>query len=189
MDSLHQYAALPPAETILITFPIKSKAGTRFLVESFIQTHDKDHEPYQWIQLGSTGIWSIEGQETWVTRHSKYNTADARAVAEDALLELGGCVLDLAGLWGGERMVKHWVDRVASTKEMLRCKKSLHMIHGEDVSRAIIAVHNMFKHAEGQRFVSSGNGSTRGSDWLTKYTDADGSLCLRLVVFDPWFLW
>jgi hypothetical protein len=98
-------------------------------------------------------------------------------------------VLDLAGLWGGERMVKHWVDRVASTKEMLRSKKSLHMIHGEDVSRAIIAVHNMFKHAEGQRFVSSGNGSTRGSDWLTKYTDADGSLCLRLVVFDPWFLW
>jgi hypothetical protein len=129
-------------------------------VESFIQTHDKDHKPYQWIQLGSTGIWSIEGQETWVTRHSKYNTADTRAVAEDAVLELGGCVLDLAGLWGGERMVKHWVDRVASTKEMLRSKKSLHMIHGEDVSRAIIAVHNMFKHAEGQRFVSTGNGST-----------------------------
>jgi hypothetical protein len=76
-------------------------------------------------------------------------------MAEDQLLELGGCVLDLAGLWGGERMVKHWVDRVASTKEMLRGKKSLHMIHGEDVARAIIAVHKSWKHAQGQRFVSS----------------------------------
>jgi hypothetical protein len=154
-DSLHQYAALPAAKTILITFPIKSKAGTRFLVESFIRTHDKDNEPYQWIQLGSTGIWSIESQETWVTRHSKYDVADGRAMAEDELMSLGGCVLNLAGLWGGERMVKHWVDRVASTKEMLQTKKSLHMIHGEDVSRAIVGVHKRFKHAEGQRFVSS----------------------------------
>ena len=75
-------------------------------------------------------------------------------MAEDALLEIGGCVLNLSGLWGGQRMVKHWVDRVAASKEMLSGKKSLHMIHGEDVSRGIIAVHKKFKHAEGQRFVS-----------------------------------
>jgi hypothetical protein len=76
-------------------------------------------------------------------------------MAEDQLLELGGCVLNLAGLWGGERNVRHWVDRVASTKEMLKSKKSLHMIHGEDVARGIIGVHNSWKHAGGQRFVSS----------------------------------
>ncbi len=124
-------------------------------MNSYQKTHDKENEPYQWIQLGSTGIWSIDGQETWVTRHSKYDVKDLRAMAEDELLELGGCVLNLSGLWGGERNVRHWVDRVASTKEMLKSKKSLHMIHGEDVARGIIGVHKLFKHAEGQRFVSS----------------------------------
>jgi hypothetical protein len=154
-ENLHQYATLPPAKTVLITFPIKSKAGTRYLYDSYHNTHDKENEPYQWIQLGSTGIWSIEGQETWVTRHSPYDTSDARAKAEDELLELGGCVLDLAGLWGGERNVRHWVDRVAGSKEQLKTKGSLHMIHGEDVSRAIIAVHESWNAAKGQRFVSS----------------------------------
>lgn len=153
-DSLRQYAALPAAKTVLITFPIKSKSGTRHLYNSYVRTHEKENEPYQWIQLGSTGIWSIEGQETWATRHSPYDTNDARAKAEDELLELGGCVLDLAGLWGGERNVRHWVDRVAGSKDQLKSKTSLHMIHGEDVSRAIIAVHGSWKHAKGQRFVS-----------------------------------
>ncbi|PMD29675.1 hypothetical protein L207DRAFT_444955 [Hyaloscypha variabilis F] len=152
-EDLHQYAALPAAKTILITFPIKSASGTRLLVDSFTKTHEKDNKPYQWIQLGSTGIWSIDGQETWVTRHSEYDRKDVRAVAEDALLEIDGCVLNLSGLWGGERKVKHWVDRVAATKEMLSGKMSLHMIHGEDVARGIIAVHKKFDAAKGQRFM------------------------------------
>ncbi len=152
-DSTHQYAALPPAKTVLITFPITSKAGTRHLCSSYAQTHDEENEPYQWIQLGSTGIFSVENQDLWVTRHSKYDTKNTRAIAEDELLALGGSVLNLAGLWGGQRQVKHWVDRVAGTKEMLKGKGSLHMIHGEDVARAIVAVHRSFAHAAGQRFV------------------------------------
>lgn len=138
---------------MLITFPITSKAGTRHLCSSYRRTHDHGNKPYQWIQLGSTGIFSVEGQDLWVTRHSKYDTKNARAIAEDELLRLGGCVLNLAGLWGGERLVKHWVDRVASSKEMLRGKGSLHMIHGEDVARAIVAVHESFGRATGQRYV------------------------------------
>jgi len=63
-------------------------------------------------------------------------------MAEDELLELGGCVLNLSGLWGGERNVRHWVDRVASTKEMLKSKKSLHMVHGEDVAGVLSACTN-----------------------------------------------
>lgn len=62
-------------------------------------------------------------------------------------------MLNLSGLWGGQRMVKHWVDRVASTKDQLKTKTSLHMIHGEDVARGIIAVHKSWKLAKGQRFV------------------------------------
>ena len=83
------------------------------------------------------------------------------------LLVFGGCVLNLAGmwlvfcskvllntvkesgltlsltiigLWGGERDPRNWIDRVAKTKDDVRNKKSLHMIHGIDVARAIIAV-------------------------------------------------
>jgi hypothetical protein len=187
-DNLHQYAALPTAKTMLITFPITSKSGTRHLCNSYIQTHGEQNEPYQWIQLGSTGIFSVENQDLWVTRHSKYDTENPRAIAEDELLQLGGCVLNLSGLWGGERLVKHWVDRVARSKEMLKGKGSLHMIHGEDVSRAIVAVHRSFLHAARQRFVSPWSGILhyRG---VNDGVDVDGFVCLRLVVFDPWVLW
>jgi hypothetical protein len=62
-------------------------------------------------------------------------------------------VLDLAGLWGGQRQTKHWLDRVAATKEQLEGKKTLHMVHGQDVSRGIIGVHQNFEKAAGQRWV------------------------------------
>jgi hypothetical protein len=76
-----------------------------------------------------------------------------RGIAEDELIQLGGCVLNLSGLWGGQRQVRNWIDRVAKTKEQLSEKKSLHVIHGEDVARAIISVHRQFSQAKGQRFV------------------------------------
>lgn len=83
----------------------------------------------------------------------KYNTSDARAIAEDELISLGGCVMNLSGLWGGARQTKNWLDRVASTKEQLKAKTSLHMIHGLDVARSILAVHQNFSKAAGQRWV------------------------------------
>jgi len=153
-DNIQQYVALPAAKTILITFPLRGKQSSMHLVTCYTQTHGEENIPYQWIQLGSTGIFSIPNQDLWVTRHSKYDKSDTRGIAEDELIELGGCVLDLSGLWGGERQVKYWLDRVAKTKEQLKEKKSLHMIHGEDVARAIIAVHQKFGHGMGQRFVS-----------------------------------
>lgn len=148
-----QYEALPTAKTVLITFPLKGPRQSTYLQSSYVATHDPKDAPYQFIQLGSTGIWTIPNQEHWVTRHSKYNTTNDRAIAEDELRKLGGCVLNLSGLWGGERQPRHWIDRVAPTKEKLKEKTSLHMIHGTDVARAIIAVHQKFKFAAGQRFV------------------------------------
>ena len=94
----------------------------------------------RFVQLGSTGIWQIAQPSHWVDRHSPYNKENARAIAEDELLGLDGCVLNLAGLWGGERQPKNWVSRVAKTKEDVKSKKSLHMIHGQDVARGILAV-------------------------------------------------
>jgi hypothetical protein len=69
-------------------------------------------------------------------------------------MSLGGTVLNLSGLWGGARQPKHWLDRVADTKEKLASKQSLHMVHGLDVARSIIAVHERFHKTVSQRWVS-----------------------------------
>ncbi|TVY22758.1 hypothetical protein LHYA1_G009051 [Lachnellula hyalina] len=152
-DNPEQYAALPDAKTILVTFPLKGKGQSTHLITSYIQNHGSQKSDPNFIQLGSTGIFSIENQDTWVTRHSKYDKSNPRAIAEDELLSRGGCVLNLSGLWGGARQPKNWIDRVASTKEQLKGKNSLHMIHGEDVARGIIAVHQEFSAAQSERFI------------------------------------
>jgi hypothetical protein len=120
---------------------------------SYNQTHTAENALNQFVQLGSTGIFSVPNQQLWVTRHSDYDKSDPRAIAEDEFMDIGACVLNLAGLWGDERQPKNWIDRVAATKEQLKGKTSLHMVHGEDVARGIIAVHRNFSDATGQRFV------------------------------------
>jgi len=74
-------------------------------------------------------------------------------VAEDELLSLGGAVLNLSGLWGGARQPRDWVGRVAKSKDDVKGKKSLHMIHGEDVARAVVAVCKRWDEAMGQRWM------------------------------------
>jgi hypothetical protein len=133
---------------------LRGKHQSSYLFASYTKTHNSETTQYQFVQLGSTGIFSIPNQELWVTRHSNYDKSNPRAIAEDELMSLGGCVLDLAGLWGGERQPKNWIDRVAASKEQLKGKTSLHMVHGEDVARGIIAVHQKFHDAASQRFVS-----------------------------------
>ena len=164
-DARSTIASLPRARCVLVTFPLKGQGPSRLLVEAYTATHgtekrNKEGEEEadeagngeanrpssgaRFIQLGSTGIWRQPGEgdasAPWMTRRSAYDKADARAVAEDELLSLGGCVLELAGLWGGARDPRHWVDRVGGSKEAVRAKTSLHMVHGLDVARAIIAV-------------------------------------------------
>ncbi|KAL1852765.1 hypothetical protein Daus18300_012097 [Diaporthe australafricana] len=136
------FTLLPRARHILITFPLKERWQSGILTKMYTMTHGGgEEEDYRFIQLGSTGIWQSDAkQKPWLDRHSPYKTDDPRAMAEDELLKLGGCVLDLAGLWGGERDVKHWVDRVATTKDAVKAKTSLHMVHGVDVARVIVGV-------------------------------------------------
>lgn len=72
-------------------------------------------------------------------------------------------VLNLAGLWGGTRSMRNYVERVVGTKAVLREKTSLHMIHGLDVARAILAVLRRFgSDAAGQRWLLS---DMRVYDW------------------------
>ncbi|MCJ1243817.1 hypothetical protein MMC30_001014 [Trapelia coarctata] len=133
-----QYARLPNARTILVTFPLKGPHQSTHLTSLYRQIHGNDN---RWIQLGSTGIFEAPH---WNDENSPYNTENQRAVAEDELLGLGGCVLNLAGLYGGARNPKAWLTRVAKSKEDVNAKKALHLIHGVDVARAIVAVHQHF---------------------------------------------
>ncbi|KKY39622.1 hypothetical protein UCDDA912_g00326 [Diaporthe ampelina] len=134
------FALLPRARHVLITFPLRGQGQSARLTKAYTETHGGE-QTFRFIQLGSTGIWQSDPRQApWLDRSSPYKADDQRAVAEDELLGLGGCVLNLAGLWGGERDVKHWVDRVATTKEAVRAKTSLHMVHGVDVSRVIAGV-------------------------------------------------
>lgn len=148
-----QMSSLPLAKHVLITFPLTSAEQAEYLIKSYHDGHSKAPYPTRFIQLGSSGIWQIPQKTIWVSRRSPYNTSMPRAVAEDAVLKHGGCVLNLAGLWGGQRDPSTWVDRVAKTKEDVKGKKSLHLVHGLDVSRAIVAVIGDWETAKGQRWM------------------------------------
>ncbi|KAK7744793.1 hypothetical protein SLS62_010026 [Diatrype stigma] len=172
------YAALPCAATVLITFPLVGKGQSQRLVSLYGTTHSsaKDcssNQPPRYIQLGVTSIWKGAG---WSDENSPYDTSDRRAIAEDELLAIaspagddpsgsggGAAVLSLSGLYGGAREPRHWVDRIARSKQELRRTGALHMIHGVDVARAILATHRHF---------------TSGKRWL---------LC-DLHVYDWWEL-
>lgn len=146
-------ASLPLAQHVLITFPLTSAEQTDFLVKSYQDGHSKHGDQTRFIQFGSTGIWQVPQTRLWLSRKSPYNHSMPRAIAEDALLKHDGCVLNLAGLWGGSRNPSDWVGRVAKTKDDVKGKKSLHLIHGEDVARAVIAIMGDWKTAKGQRWM------------------------------------
>lgn len=134
------FTHLPKAHTVLITFPLKGHGQSKTLVGLYRNTHGpKNH----WIQLGSTGIFN-QLPNDWSGDGSDYDTKDARAVAEDELLALGGCVLNLSGLYGGTRVPRTWLPRLAQTKDDVRKRGAVHFIHGVDVARAIVAEHRRF---------------------------------------------
>lgn len=152
------FLVLPTSLTVVITFPIYGKGGSQRLVNFYKETHPDAHP--QFIQLGSTGIYDggpTLKTTTWFDRHSPYDESNKRAIAEDELLSLSKSdrvtVLNLCGLWGGQRSPKNWVSKIAPSKTVLKEKTSLHMIHGIDVARAILAVHDKFSLANGTRWL------------------------------------
>ncbi|KAI1761921.1 hypothetical protein GGR53DRAFT_450780 [Hypoxylon sp. FL1150] len=134
------FRTLPYAETVLITFPLRGKGQASHLAHMYESTH-KHHKP-RFVQLGATSIWTAP---TWQDESSSYERTDPRAIAEDELMACSdGAVLNLAGLYGGERQPRNWVDRVVKSKSDLKGKGALHVIHGQDVARAIVALHRNF---------------------------------------------
>ncbi|KAL5525483.1 hypothetical protein ACEPAG_6819 [Sanghuangporus baumii] len=164
------YRILPDAQTVLITFPIYKSGGSKTLTSLWKETHAESKAAF--IQLGSTGIWNgdptLRSQQRplWLDRHSKFNAANDRARAEEELLGLSPTipttVLDLSGLWGGQRHPQNWVQRVAPSKDALSQKGSIHLIHGVDVARAIMAAHSNFAAASGERWLLT---DCRVYDW------------------------
>jgi hypothetical protein len=175
------YKRLPAAKTVLITFPLKGKGQSKTLTNLYAQAHNdtnctttKAHRT--WIQLGSTGIFNVE--EGWSTDDAAYDTSDTRAIAEDELMEcVGGIVLNLCGLWGGERQPKRWIERLAKSKEDVRKRRAVHFVHGEDVARAVVAVH-LHGNGDGDGEVAKRKGMGKGKRWIV----AD------LRVYDWWDL-
>jgi hypothetical protein len=134
------FGILPSARNIVIVFPLTDKGSSKRLTSSYIATHPRLEGKVRFMQLGSSGIYQIPDQPLWIDRHSRYDTSKPRAIAEDELLTLGGCVLNLSGLWGGQRHPRNWVDKVGKTKDQVQSKTSLHLVHGDDVAIAILAV-------------------------------------------------
>jgi nucleoside-diphosphate-sugar epimerase len=168
-DSLEPYKNLPAAATILITFPLKGPGQSKHLTSLYRQVHGSNNH---WIQLGSSGIFNQEHEGSvskakngdggdWCTEESDYDKTNERAIAEDELREcVGGCILNLSGLYGGTRVPKAWLPRLAKSKEDVRARKSVHFVHGEDVARAIVAVDKKF--TPGKRWIIT---DMRVYDW------------------------
>jgi len=138
---------------VLVTFPLKGEGQSELLTSLYARSHLEVGARCRYIQLGSTGIFTGKG---WNDSDSGYDAGNVRAVAEDELLHLLGrraCVLELAGLHGGERQPRNWIARVARTKEEVRGKGALHLVHGRDVARAVVGAHEGFERVGGKRWI------------------------------------
>lgn len=170
--------------------PGQSKALTSLYARAHdITTHKEEEEDdddnvstttpsTRWIQLGSTGIFTAPhwNDSTTPPHHDPSSTPggaapNERAVAEDELLALRGgaaCVLNLAGLYGGgeegqrQRRPRDWVGRVARGKEEVRGKGALHLVHGNDVARAVVGVLGRWEAVGGRRWIVT---DLRVYDW------------------------
>jgi hypothetical protein len=105
---------------------------------------------------GSTSVWK--------DRHSKVQQVP-RAIAENAFLSLNKqnnvirktlvptSVLCLSGLWGHGRSPRRYISVLAPSKEKLKALGSVHLVHGHDVARAVLAMTTQWDKTEAQRWI------------------------------------
>ncbi|KAK0500083.1 hypothetical protein EDD18DRAFT_1307608 [Armillaria luteobubalina] len=157
-----QCKKLPDAKTVLVTFPLTTKGAVGRLVQGYRKARKVGRGGQElWVQLGTTSIWDNPPNApkptstNWYDRHSSFTKTPRVALEEELLTlpETKSSVLCLSGLWGGTRDPKNYVGRVAPTKEALKAKDGLHLIHGQDVARAILAVHLNPSKTVGQRWL------------------------------------
>ena len=170
------YKTLPNTKTLVITFPLRGSGEARGLLDGYRSIHQgSSFDPrLKVILLGSTGIWKAEHNDPekdgWTDSDTGYDISNPRAQAEDAMLDAarlsGGAyschVLNLAGLYGGTRQPWNWISRVAKSKEDVRVKGSLHLIHGDDLARAILHTHTNCQGPDSRRWIIT---DMRVYDW------------------------
>jgi len=140
-----QFSSLPDANTV---FSIRVSGGLQRLVRHFQKTHTGGWFLRSWgrpVYGITTRLQSLIRKQTsgavgsgmvWYDRQSEFD--NPRANAETELLALSHdtptTVLDLCGLWGGSRRVRHWVGTVAPTKEALKMKIRAHILFARYIS-------------------------------------------------------
>jgi hypothetical protein len=146
---------LPLATNVLITFPVD--------IPSLEGIQACFHKDTRWMLLGSTRPFASPGRNDRFTTPTSDNP---RVITETNLLENGGVVLNLAGLYGGRfvalfiltpsRQPKDWISRVAPTPGKLAALQNLHLIHGRDVARVVLALFTRF--TQGERYIVTDRG-------------------------------
>jgi len=179
----------------------RQEEGTKWVVLGstgiwqHISTHACSNGNGESEDLGGQKKKEKDGSDVWITRHTPpcKDTVDSnpRYQAEEYLLSLQTChdeekqndckdqvcVLSLAGLWDGvTRDPKNFVERIIKTKQDVKGKKSLHLIHGVDVARGIVAVINRWDDYSTHRNKLSNNDDCTGQ----RYMLTDG------IVYDWW---
>ncbi|KAH8553030.1 hypothetical protein BGW37DRAFT_488096 [Umbelopsis sp. PMI_123] len=157
MTDTPDVSTLPWAQTVLVTFPVMSADIMSDLIDNYTATKG----PSNWILMSSTRIFSADPSD----RHTPIDpTLDTgRLPAENVVIKKNGTVLHLCGLWGAQRQPKNWLSRFTK-RESIKGKilsRQLHLIHGRDIARAILAVHNQF--TPGERWLIT---DQTAIDWL-----------------------
>ncbi|KAJ1951356.1 hypothetical protein FBU59_000205 [Linderina macrospora] len=164
LDEPIDFSALPAAQTVVITFPLKGEEFAETLVDGYLKQHSslEGFKP-NWIYIGSTrGFKEIPSTRFTV---SDVAAGGVRVEAEEFFIAKHNAqVLNLAGLWGGKRAPRNW-GRFFTDKKLLRTRlslreRSLHLTHCTDAARVVLAVarQNSDGHLPAGRWlVSDGN--------------------------------
>ncbi|KAJ3230201.1 hypothetical protein HDU78_008533 [Chytriomyces hyalinus] len=163
------FRVLPVAQTIVITFPVLSEIAMQRLTSFYLETHAVDSQSVRWILLGTTSNFNAvnPSADPWCDRHTPLSNLTPRNAGESELLNTRAntsTVIHLTGLFDEtQRNPRNFIARIAPTKDALKARKSVHYIHGEDVARALVAVHLKWApDVAGQRWILS---NMRVYDW------------------------
>ena len=142
-QDLDFWKVLPVARAVIVTFPLPTEESGSLIIKMYtaLAKLSSPSAAPSFILLGSTRAFHGVAGNPWCNRQGPLNNADSRIRAENWFLQTGGVVLNLAGLWGGQRQPQNWIaDKIAPTKEALALKKTVHLVHGLDVARLTYAV-------------------------------------------------
>ncbi|KAI8837086.1 hypothetical protein BC829DRAFT_405266 [Chytridium lagenaria] len=136
-DDPEPFRTLPSTSTLLITFPLLGALAAKRFITLYKETHPDTAQP-NYIILGTTSyVQPVPGSGSpWCDENVAIDPKEPRVAAEIVVMEAGGCALSLSGLFDYKRRYPG--------NFFCQQRPPVHFIHGEDVARAIIALHSNF---------------------------------------------